>query len=136
MHLAKTLRARGYSLLEVALALAMLVGVLGALLTFFIALFGRQQRADLQHEAVATLDTVASVFRERVRSRWPASVAVKRSAFGAYDYQVDDLGLLSNPLNTKAALSMKELQVRVFYKVQLKGKWVDREYSTRLWVGK
>lgn len=131
------MRARGFSLLEVGLGLLLLTAVGGLLILFFARMFGVSAHGDAHLYAATQLDGVTQVFRIRAKQNWPTPVDIRNAPLEDNFYDVEDLGPVANPVEALNPISLKQLVVRLRYKVRYSdGSTEEKEISNSILVGR
>lgn len=113
---------RGFSLLEVCVALLLVVLAVFSLQFVYVKLLAANLKSDGNQEVVATFDTLVEMVRYRVRTTWPPGPPPDPTltwvgVFADYTYRVDDSGRVRNPMDTTGTdyLKMKKVSISMDY---------------------
>ena len=116
------LKIRGFSLLEVCVAMVLLAVSIFGLQSMYINLLSANLKSDGNQEVVATFDTLVEMVRYRVRTTWPPGpppdpALTWTGTFGKYTYNVDDSGRLLDPMDSTGTgyLKLKKVTVTMDY---------------------
>lgn len=136
-------RHGGLSLLEVLISMGLLSLVVFSVMVAYTGLLGGTTRADVNREAVATLDALCDLWEIKTRETWPltkppdAPAAPIQGEFAGMTYQVDDYGRVENPEKAGEYLELKHVRVRVeFEEIGKSGERITRSYQAPIFVAR
>lgn len=135
-------RPRGLSLLEVLLSMGLLSLVVFSVMTAYTGLLGGTTRADVNREAVATLDALCDLWEAKTRESWPLQkppdpFVTVEGEFAGMVYRVDDYGRVENPDAAGTFLELKQIRVRVLFTEMARGgEPLARSYEAPVFVAK
>lgn len=106
----------GFTLVEAMVCFLLLAMVGGSAVVLLAGLFADNRGVDERHSAAIAFESLGEVFRERAKESWPTSVSVTGGDLDGYLYDVDDQGLIANPVGA-ASLDLKRLVLTLRYEV-------------------